>query len=137
MRVVLDTSVLVSALISPGGFPDRLYQAWRTGRFELISSPEQMDEFRRVSRYPRLKPFLTPSAAGTMINEIKRLAVIVPKLLLVERSADPADNFILAIAQAGNADFLVARDKGGLLILKRHNATQIVTVQRMIDILEN
>ena len=50
MRVVLDTNILCNALITPGGLPDRLYQAWREKHFVLISCEEQFEEFRRVSR---------------------------------------------------------------------------------------
>ncbi len=80
MRIVLDTNVLIRALIAPGGWPDLLYQAWRSGQFVLISSEEQLDEFRRVSRYPRLRRFLQPAAAGTMLNEIHLLAVLASSL---------------------------------------------------------
>lgn len=55
MRVVLDTNVLVSALISPLGPSDRLYQEWRNGIFDLITSEEQLEEFRRVTRYPHIR----------------------------------------------------------------------------------
>ena len=136
MRVVLDTSVLISALISPGGLPDNLYQAWRIGRFSLVSSLEQLEEFRRVTRYPRLRPYIQPAAAGTMLNEIKLLAVVLTMLPKVDRSKDPADNFILAMAEAGRADYIVARDKAGLLELKHHGSTPIVPVHKMTEILE-
>jgi hypothetical protein len=55
MRVILDTNVLLGALISPHGPPDVIYRAWRAARFELVSSMAQLDELRRVSRYPKLK----------------------------------------------------------------------------------
>jgi predicted nucleic acid-binding protein len=64
MRAVLDTNILCSALLTPGGLTDRLYRAWREGRFELLTSEEQLEEFRRVTRYPRLRPFIEPAAAG-------------------------------------------------------------------------
>lgn len=51
MRVVLDTKILLSALISPPGLPDIIYRAWRAGRFELVTSTTQLDELRRASRY--------------------------------------------------------------------------------------
>ena len=136
MRVVLDTNVLISALISPGGWPDSLYQAWRTGRFALISSEAQLDEFRRVSRYPRLRPFLQSAAAGTMLNEIRLLAVLVAHLPKVHASPDPADDFLLATALAGHADHLVTRDKDDLLALGRFKRTRIVSVSQMIGLLE-
>jgi putative PIN family toxin of toxin-antitoxin system len=55
MKVVLDTNVLFSALISPSGTPNEIYKAWRSGRFELVTSNEQLDEIRRASRYQKLK----------------------------------------------------------------------------------
>jgi predicted nucleic acid-binding protein len=48
MRVVLDTNVLVAALISPHHPPDRVFQAWLAGVFTLVTSGEQLDEFRRL-----------------------------------------------------------------------------------------
>ncbi len=136
MRVVLDTNVLISALIAPGGWPDILYQSWRGGRFVLISSEEQFDEFRRVSRYPRLRRFLQPAAAGTMLNEIRLLASLTASLPKVDVSPDPADNFLLAMAQAGHADYLVTRDKDDLLALVRHKGTRIISVHQMVELLE-
>nr|UVN18060.1 hypothetical protein pPsy0462a_00027 [Pseudomonas syringae] len=55
MRVILDTNVLLGALISPLGAPDAIYRAWRAKRFDLVTSTAQLDELRRVSRYPKLK----------------------------------------------------------------------------------
>lgn len=50
MRVVLDSNVLFSAPISPHGAPNTIYQAWRSRRFELLTSRLQLDEIRRASR---------------------------------------------------------------------------------------
>ena len=94
MRVILDTNILISALIVPHGAPSYLYQCWRRNRFALVSSEEQLDEFRRVTRYPRLERFLNPALAGTMVNEVRALAVLTGPLPRVEVSPDPADNFL-------------------------------------------
>jgi len=133
MRVVLDTNILCSALITPGGLPDRLYHAWREKRFVLITCEEQLEEFRRVTRYPRLKPFIEPAAAGAMLNELRRLAVTVPKLPSVDRSRDPADNFLLAMAQAGDADVLVTGDKHDLLSLGDFGKTRMLTTRQLLQ----
>jgi predicted nucleic acid-binding protein len=42
MRVVLDTNILCSALVTPGAPADRLYLAWRDGTFTLVSSGGQI-----------------------------------------------------------------------------------------------
>jgi predicted nucleic acid-binding protein len=51
MRVILDTNVLLGALISPDGPPDEIYRAWRAARFELVTSVLQLDELRRASHH--------------------------------------------------------------------------------------
>ena len=63
MRVVLDTNILFSALISPHGAPDAIYRAWRSARFELVTSGAQLEEIRRASRYPKLQAVLLLTVA--------------------------------------------------------------------------
>ena len=57
MRVVLDTNVLISGLLFPGGPPLRLMDAWRGGAFDLVLSDFVIDEMTRVWGHlaPRLK----------------------------------------------------------------------------------
>jgi len=50
MRVILDTNILIGALITQNTYPDRLYQAWRDGQFELLCCEQQIDELRAVSQ---------------------------------------------------------------------------------------
>jgi putative PIN family toxin of toxin-antitoxin system len=135
MRVVLDTNVLISALISPAGPADLLYQAWRSNRFTLITSDEQLEEFRRVTRYLKLRPFIDASAAGTILNELRLVAVKLTKLPPVDKSSDPADNFLLGMAVAGKADYLVTGDKQDLLKLSRYKQTHIVPIRKLLHIL--
>jgi putative PIN family toxin of toxin-antitoxin system len=135
MRVVLDTHVLVAALISPHHPPDRVFQAWLAGVFTLVTSREQLDEFRRVTRYPRLRPLIEPTAAGTMLTTLAAVAIVLEKLPAVDRSRDPGDNFVLAMAEAGEADYLVTGDRNDLLALKRHHRTYIVRVREFLKAL--
>jgi len=53
VKVVLDTGILIVALITVDTPPDKIFQAWKKKRFELFTSEWQLEEFRRVSRYPR------------------------------------------------------------------------------------
>ena len=76
MRVVLDTHILFSALISPHGVPNRIYRAWRAARFELVTSKIQLDEIRRASRYPKFQAVLQPAKIGTMINNLQRAVIL-------------------------------------------------------------
>ena len=52
MRIVLDTNVLVSALITKGTPPDQLYQAWLRNDIELVTSAAQIDEVSEVLSVP-------------------------------------------------------------------------------------
>ncbi|HCF3515388.1 TPA: putative toxin-antitoxin system toxin component, PIN family, partial [Pseudomonas aeruginosa] len=106
MRVVLDTNILFSALISPHGAPDAIYRAWRAARFEVVTSRMQLDEIRRASRYPKLQAILQPAKVGAMINNLQR-AVVLERLTIEVEADDPDDSFLLAMALAGDADYLV------------------------------
>jgi uncharacterized protein len=132
MRVVLDTNILVSALISRSGPTDRLYVAWKDRRFQLVTSIEQLDEFRRVTRYPRVKRLIDPSAAGVMYNQLRISAIVLDKLPTVNRSRDPGDNFLLAMAEAGAAEYLVTGDKRDILSLETHGNTRIINPTSML-----
>jgi uncharacterized protein len=61
------------------------------------------------------------------VNQIKRLAEGVDPLPYVECSPDPKDDFLLALSEAGSAEYLVTGDKSGLLALGRHKGTWIVS----------
>jgi predicted nucleic acid-binding protein len=70
-----------------------------------------------VTRYPRLR----------------RLAVLLKKLPAVDATLDPADNFLLAMAQAGETDVLVTGDKHDLIALGAFHRTRIVTSRQLLS----
>ncbi|MDH3279940.1 MAG: putative toxin-antitoxin system toxin component, PIN family [Gammaproteobacteria bacterium] len=136
MWIVLDTGVLIAALITRDTPPDQIYQAWREKRFGLITSEWQLDEFQRVSRYPKLRKFLKPSESGNMINGLRHQARVLAELPKLDESRDPHDNPLLAMAVAGQADYLVSGDKRDVLTLKKIRTTRIVTARRFLNLLE-
>ena len=134
MRAVFDTGILLAALITSGTPPDLIYRAWRKKAFELVTSEWQLDELRRVSRYPKLRKYLKPAEAGTLVNGLRHQATVLQELPNLELSPDPDDNPILATAIAGGADFLVTGDKRDLLSLGKVEAVQIVTARAFADL---
>lgn len=136
MRVVLDTGILIAALITADTPPDQVYQAWRKKRFTLVTSVWQLEEFRRASRYERVKKFLRPTETGNLVNGLKRHATVLIALPDVDLSRDPQDNPVLAMAIVGKADYLVTGDRRGLLSLRRVDATRIVTAAEFLKILK-
>ena len=130
MHVILDTNVLLGALISPHGPPDAIFRAWRAARFELVTSLAQLEELRRASRYPKLKAILPAHRVGTMVNNMQRAIVldVLPSLPEAMDLNDPNDAFLLAMALASDADYLVTGDRrSGLLQRNTIGRTRIVT----------
>src|SRR3546814_12672148 len=76
MRVVIDTNVLVSELRHGRSLPFQLIALWRQGKVTLITSAEQLEEIRRVTRYPKLRARLNPAVAGRLVNELKGSAIV-------------------------------------------------------------
>jgi hypothetical protein len=135
MRVVLDTNVLVSALMIQTGNPAAIYRAWQEGQFTLLTCAEHLDELRATLRKPAVAERIKPYKAGTLVNEIKKLAENVNALPRVRRSPDPTDDFLLALCEAGNADYLVTGDKGGMLLLEYHKGTRIISARAFAAVL--
>jgi putative PIN family toxin of toxin-antitoxin system len=135
VRVVLDTNILLSALIRGDSVPGRILVAWFEDQFVLLMHPFLIEELRAVSRRPQIRSLIRPAQAGRLVNQIRALAEPVTRLPATRRSADPADDFLLAMAEAGQADYLVTGDKAGLLALKRHHAAMILTARAFLDVL--
>ena len=129
MRLVVDTNVLISALLSETSLPAHLIALWRQGKFDLLTSAGQLNELMRVTRYPKIRARLAPALAGRLINELRDVAVIVDDRPAVAVSPAPNDDYLLAIAVAGAADFLVTGDKRDLLALRLYEGTKIMTVR--------
>jgi putative PIN family toxin of toxin-antitoxin system len=136
LRVILDTNVLLSALIRVDSKPYQLVHAWLDGRFELVSSEAQLEELRSASRYEQIRRYFEPAEIGWLINRIRERAHLVKRLPKVDVANDPGDDYLLAMAVASQAQYLVTGDKSGLLPLKRHGAAHVVTVQQMVSTLK-
>lgn len=135
MRVVLDANILISALLLSTGHPAEIYRAWPSGRFILLTCPEQLNELRAALRKPALAERIRPYKAGRLVNELKKLAIVITALPRIARSPDPTDDFLLALAEAGRADYLVTGDKSGLLALHSHRTTRILSAAQFAALL--
>lgn len=134
MRVVIDTNILVSAQIVTASHAAAIIDAWLDGKFTLLASSEQEDELRATLSKPKIAVLIKPHRAGRLVNQIRKLAEDVGRLPNVQRSPDPQDDFLLAMCEAGRADYLVTGDKSGLLALAIHKATKIITAREFVRI---
>jgi putative PIN family toxin of toxin-antitoxin system len=135
MRIILDTHIIVSGLISEHGAPAQLLNSWTDNAFSLATSATQITELESVTDRASVRPLITPAHAGRFINDLHRFATVLERLPVVDRSPDPNDNCSLAMAEAGAADYLVTGDKRDVLALKRHGNTTIITAKQMLALL--
>jgi hypothetical protein len=132
MRVILDTNILLSALLSPLGPPAKLLTAWERNRFTLVACDRLIEELREVTARPFFRARLRPSAAELLAAGIRDFSFFISDLPSGPIASDPKDSFLLALAQSSQAEFLVTGDKE-LLSLGHQQSTRIVTAVAMIS----
>lgn len=111
-RVVIDTSVFVSALIGKrGSAPDELVRAFAEDKLEVIVSSGLLDELERVLARPKLREYVGQDQATEYVERIRRHATIAEDpdpAPVVTR--DPADDYIVALARHEHADAIISVD---------------------------
>ena len=132
MLVVLDTNIIISALLLPSSQPARIVTLWREGRFTLLTAEPQIDELMRVTRYQKIRDKINPASTGRLINELRDLTTMVDYLPVVDISPDPDDNYLLSFSSGGLADYLVTGDKRDLLAIKKYDGTSIISVTNFL-----
>lgn len=135
LRIVIDTNLLISALIRKNTVPYQLYKAWRDGLFELITSPAQLEELGRVMNYPKLRKYFSVNEANDMLTGIATYANLVIRMPVVTYSPDPDDNLIIATAIAGGANYIVSGDKIDMLELGKVENIQIINARSAVELL--
>ena len=136
-RVVLDTNVLISGLITAGGPPCQLVDAWLDGRFPLVTSLYQVQELNHVLSYPRIASRLRlPEEELEMILvALLSEADLVPgHVQLPGVTRDPKDDPIVACAQEGGAGYIVSGDQD-LLVPGEYKGIRVVSPRQFADIL--
>ena len=132
MKAVLDTNVLISALIKRGK-PRRLLNVLLKQHGSLITSEYIIEEFSRVSADEKIKKYADDEDAAAFLGALLSKAVFVPLESKVQVLNDPDDN-VLAVAKDGGADLVVTGDRH-MLDLKRFGKARIVTVEDALLIL--
>jgi uncharacterized protein len=136
LLVILDTSVFISALLSknPNSAPCKIIIYWREGRFNLVISPQILEEL--------VEKLLAKNIDKTDIKDI--LTAIFYTAIKIQGTyeatildnIDPNDNMFLAAAYEVSADYLVSLDKKHILPLKHYHGTQILSPDLFIRILD-
>ena len=138
MIVVLDTNVIISALLSPSGPPAEIIDHWEAGDFDVVTSPPLLSELERALQYPRVKKYLkrSPDEIAKFIQRFTRLSgAVAPQFALEAIGDDPADNRVLECAIAGGAAYVVSGDKH-LLQLKEHKEIVVLREVGFLTLLD-
>jgi putative PIN family toxin of toxin-antitoxin system len=134
-RIVLDTNVWVSALLSSKGAPATILRAARAGMVRLLASDYTADELLRVLNYPKIRRYphvtddLVRGVAALLVNEVERVEIDVRSTL----SPDPDDNMFLDVALSGKATALVTGDKSHLLSLREIEGIPILKARDFVS----
>jgi putative PIN family toxin of toxin-antitoxin system len=139
IRVVLDTNILVSAVLSKSGVPAQIVDAWQAHEFFLVSHEAAFAEIERVlSDLLSLGKYrITEEDISSLLNLLQSDALLILDLPHVTNviTAHPADELFLSIAQAGEAQVIVSGDKH-LLGLKTFRGIEIMTARKFLDSLD-
>lgn len=109
MRVVLDTNVLVSAFVFPGGPPEAVYRQVLSGESAIIVSRPLLAELGRilVDKFD-----WDPAYAEEVVAQLIRIGQLVePREAVDDIHDDPDDNRVLEAAAEGDADLIVSGDR--------------------------
>jgi len=135
-RIVFDTNVLISAILSDGA-PSLLLRKGMLDEFTIVTSDLLLREFENVMQRPKFKVYNNDDEVHRTVQVLMQVAdfvVVTSKFSVVER--DFKDNIVLETAYDGKVDFIVSGDDH-LLSLKSFRGIKIVSVKEMLDYLKD
>lgn len=136
-RVVLDSTILVSAFLVRGGAAEKVLRAISATGDQIVISNLILTETARVLlTYIRIRKRYSyhDDDVHRYLHGIEVVSSIVNPLWIPAISRDPNDDGIIACAIAGNTNTIITRDKD-LLVLKSHNDIEIVGPERYLKAL--
>ena len=128
MIVVLDTNVLISALLTTKGPPSRIIEYWEAEAFEVATSAALLGELERVLVYGRVRKHLNKSQGkvSTLLKRFRTVALLVePEFELNVIRADPDDDRVLECAVTAGAAYIISGDEH-LLNLEQYQGIVIL-----------
>lgn len=127
MRAVLDTNIIVSAVLIRRGNEDRILQAWRRRAFELVLSVPILTELAHVMFYDKIKKarWMTDKQISFLFEAFEKESLIVEPKKNITICRDSSDNKFLEAAVTAAAHCIVTGDKD-LLDLKSYHHVEIV-----------
>jgi uncharacterized protein len=134
LKIIIDTNLWVSFIISKK--LNLLDPILFTGKARLIFSKELITEIQETITKPRLKKYFGTNALDEMLSTFESFIDLIEVKSIVTACRDPKDNFLLALAKDGKADYLLTGDND-LLELKKIGKTKIVKMANFIEAIKN
>jgi putative PIN family toxin of toxin-antitoxin system len=135
MKVVLDTNVLVSALIKAGKPRDLFNKLVK--QKQLVLSRVILEEFLDVVEDPKIAKYTNEQDLTTFLNTLGNVTRIIPvKSRFKAVKEDPDDDIIVRTAFDGKAGFIVSGDRH-LLALEEFKGIKILTVDEMLSLMNS
>ncbi|MCK4488925.1 MAG: putative toxin-antitoxin system toxin component, PIN family [Anaerolineales bacterium] len=138
MIVVLDTNLIISALLSPQGTPAKIIGLWEEGKFDVAVSAPLLNELERALGYERIKKYFrgTDFKKSLFIKHLQETAIFVkPQINLEVIADDPDDNRLLECAVTSGSLYIISGDQH-LLDLKEYQGIQILSPAGFVVLLE-
>ena len=111
LRIVVDSNVLVSAVISAGGPPAEVLDRWRNADFDLVASAALLAEVEQVLLRPKFRAWVGEADAQAYVRALALESVMVDDPpAAVGITPDPADDYVVALAREARADVIVSGD---------------------------
>ena len=111
LRVVLDTSTLISFVLTTGEIMRQVIAAWRADEFVLVASPATLTELQEVLERPAIQQMAKVSIARLHTEVIGISMHVAGNVEFHNVCRDPKDDKFLACAIEGEAHYLVSSDK--------------------------
>jgi putative PIN family toxin of toxin-antitoxin system len=137
-RLVIDTNIFVSGLISESGFPARILRGIQDHRIIHLISDPIIEEYLRVLDYPRIRKFkgitdeFVANTAAYLVYQTERVELVST----IQLSPDPDDDVFLETAVDGRATMLVTGDKTDLLSIGTVRGIPILSASAAVARLE-
>ena len=125
IRLVTDANIWISTLWTPR-FQSRT-DAFFDPEYRLLFSEELFDELNNAVRKPKLAKRISRTSCEELIAVLRRNVELVDVHSVVNVCRDPEDDYLLALAKDGNADYLITGDLD-LLTMKEFENTKIVSL---------
>jgi putative PIN family toxin of toxin-antitoxin system len=132
VRAVLDPNVLIASLLSRSGAPAQIVSRWLAGEFELVVSQALLAELARALAYPKIRERIPQDEARIFVELLRQTVRLAPDPEApAPRSADPGDDYPLALAETERA-VLVSGDQH---LLALADELPILTPRTFLDAL--